>query len=76
MSQYELDSAVAQATGESLQTIRRRGFSIIDPSVVDFDSSPIPSRLNLWTGTPWTLSGARPSATCAGSMPVTAGDGQ
>ena len=40
MSQYELDSAVAQATGESLQTIRRRGFSIIDPTQIDFDSEP------------------------------------
>ena len=40
MSQYELDSAVAQATGESLRTIRRRGFSIIDPEVIDFDSEP------------------------------------
>jgi hypothetical protein len=40
MSQHELDSAVAQATGESLRTIRRRGFSIVDPEVVDFDSEP------------------------------------
>jgi hypothetical protein len=37
MSQHELDSAVAQATGESVGTIRRRGFSIIEPDVVDFD---------------------------------------
>jgi hypothetical protein len=40
MSQYELDSAVAQATGESLGTIRQRGFSIIDPDVIDFDNEP------------------------------------
>jgi hypothetical protein len=31
MSQDEIDSAVAQATGESLRTIRRRGFSIVTP---------------------------------------------
>jgi hypothetical protein len=40
MSQHELDSAVAQATGESLRTIRRRGFSIIDPTDPEFDSEP------------------------------------
>lgn len=40
MSQQDLDLAVAQATGESLTTIRRRGFSIIDPSAVDFDPEP------------------------------------
>ena len=40
MSQHELDSAVAQATGETVQTIRRRGFSVIDPEIVDFDSEP------------------------------------
>jgi hypothetical protein len=40
MSQHELDSAVAQATGETVRTIQRRGFSIIDPDVIDFDSEP------------------------------------
>ncbi len=40
MSQQELDSAVAEATGESLRTIRRRGFSIIDPSEDDYDPEP------------------------------------
>ncbi len=40
MSQQELDAAVAEATGESLKTIRRRGFSIIDPSVAEFDPEP------------------------------------
>jgi len=37
MSQQELESAVAQVTGETLITIRRRGFSLHDPSEEDFD---------------------------------------
>ncbi len=40
MSQQELESAVARATGETMRTIRRRGFSIIDPSEQDFDPEP------------------------------------
>lgn len=50
MSQYELDSAVAQATGESLRTIRRRGFSIIDPTETEFDSEPniLPAQIVDW----------------------------
>jgi hypothetical protein len=40
MTQQELESAVAEATGESLRTIRRRGFSIVDPSEGDFDPEP------------------------------------
>jgi acetolactate synthase regulatory subunit len=50
MSQYELDSAVAQATGESLRTIRRRGFSIVDPEMTDFDSEPncLPAQMVDW----------------------------
>jgi len=31
MSQSELDSAVAAVTGESVRTIRRRGFSLVTP---------------------------------------------
>ena len=52
MTQTELNEAVADATGESLRTIRRRGFSVFTPlqafnpdqddytlpSVVDWDS--------------------------------------
>ena len=40
LSQHDLDLEVARATGESLGTIRRRGFSIIDPSEVHFDTEP------------------------------------
>lgn len=52
MTQAELNQAVAEATGESLGTIRRRGFSVVPlqmgepedqddtalPGVVDWDS--------------------------------------
>jgi DNA-binding winged helix-turn-helix (wHTH) protein len=34
MSQAELDRAVAERTGESIATIRRRGFSIVTPLTV------------------------------------------
>jgi len=40
MSQHDLDSAVADATGEDLREIRRRGFSIADPDEVCFDPEP------------------------------------
>ena len=40
MTQRDLDTAVAVATGESLPEIRRRGFGIADPSEVHFDPEP------------------------------------
>jgi hypothetical protein len=40
MTHHELNLAVARATGESLQTIRRRGFSLADPDVADCDPEP------------------------------------
>ena len=50
MSQQELDAAVAQATGESMRTIRRRGFSIVDPELIDFDPEPnvLPMQIVDW----------------------------
>ena len=45
MSRHELNRAVAQATGESVDAIRRRGFHALDtdendsgPRVLDWDS--------------------------------------
>ena len=48
--QQDIDQQVARATGESLRTIRRRGFSIIDPSVAHFDTEPddIPAMMLDW----------------------------
>ena len=47
MTQSELDQAVADATGESVQTIRRRGFSVVTPLKVfqpdDADDYAIPN---------------------------------
>jgi acetolactate synthase regulatory subunit len=40
ISQHDLDSEVARVTGESLRTIRRRGFSIVDLNEQQFDSEP------------------------------------
>ena len=40
MTQYELDDAIAMATGESVTLIHQRGFSIADPLEVDHDPEP------------------------------------
>ena len=40
MTQASLDRCVARATGESLKTIRSRGFSIADPAVAAYDPEP------------------------------------
>jgi hypothetical protein len=40
MTQAQLDRRVARATGESLCTIRSRGFSIANPSGVEHDPEP------------------------------------
>jgi hypothetical protein len=50
MTQQELENAVARRTGESLKTIRRRGFSIVKPKVKDFDPEPnlLPAQVIDW----------------------------
>jgi hypothetical protein len=50
MTQLQLDEAVARVTGESLRTIARRGFSIADPHLVDYDPEPcdIEDRIGDW----------------------------
>ena len=40
MTQRDLDTAVAVATGERPSVIRRRGFGIADPLDVNFDPEP------------------------------------
>ena len=40
MSQYEIDQAVAAATGESIGTIHDLGFGIADPLDVNYDPEP------------------------------------
>ena len=41
MTRYELNDAVARATGESLATISRLGFGIADPAIVHHDPEPL-----------------------------------
>ena len=42
MTQQQLDRAVAEATGESIRTIRRHGFSLVTPlSIFDPDADEI-----------------------------------
>lgn len=50
MTQTDLDHAVACATGEDLSEIKRRGFSIADPTDVDFDPEPdnLPGQVVDW----------------------------
>ena len=43
MTQRKLNRSVARATGETLTTIRRRGFSLADPADVNFDPEPCAS---------------------------------
>jgi len=55
MTQAELEQAVADATGESLQTVRRRGFSIVQPlEVFDPDDAcdPQPPQVIDWDAVP------------------------
>lgn len=40
MTQHQIDTAVAVATGESPSQIRRLGFGIADPLDVNFDPEP------------------------------------
>jgi hypothetical protein len=43
MTQAQLDRAVAQTTGESLATIRSRGFSLVEPGPIsDLDPCDSP----------------------------------
>jgi hypothetical protein len=40
MTQNEINTAVAEATGEDVGEIRHLGFSLADPEVVCFDPEP------------------------------------
>ena len=40
MTQYQLDKAVARATGDNLGVISRLGFSLADPIFVEHDPEP------------------------------------
>jgi len=40
MTQSDLNRELARITGDSLSTIRRHGFSVIEPLIQDFDPEP------------------------------------
>lgn len=40
MSRKDLERELVQKTGESVRTIRRHGFSIVNPRERDFDPEP------------------------------------
>lgn len=41
MTQNQIEHLVARATGEDLRAVRRRGFSLANPEVVNFDPEPL-----------------------------------
>jgi hypothetical protein len=59
MTQWEIDRAVAAATGETVAEVRRQGFSLLESSaMVEESESRHPMTLNWDTGQPmfcpWT----------------------
>lgn len=40
MTQAHLERAVARATGEDISTIKRMGFSVVDPDQIEHDPEP------------------------------------
>lgn len=48
MTQHEIDTAVATATGETLSEVRHLGFGIADPLEVDYDPEPHQPRICDW----------------------------
>lgn len=58
MTQLEIDSEVALATGETVAEIRHLGFGIADPLEVDYDPEPRePLFLNWENGRPGEIVG-------------------
>ncbi|HVX61725.1 MAG TPA: hypothetical protein VHC19_14015 [Pirellulales bacterium] len=48
MSRSRVERAVARATGESLSTIKRLGFSMIEPAAGNLDDQPSPPNVVDW----------------------------
>lgn len=50
MTRRELERELSAVTGESLRTIRRRGFSVVDLGDSDFDPEPndLPAQVLDW----------------------------
>lgn len=50
MSRTDFERALVSATGESLRTLRRRGFSMLNLQETDFDPEPndLPAQIVDW----------------------------
>jgi len=48
MTQARLDRAVARATGEDISTIKRMGFSVVDPDQMEHDPEPALPQIVDW----------------------------
>jgi hypothetical protein len=48
MTRSRLERAVARATGESLSTIKRLGFSVVEPQPDGFDDQPVAPNVVDW----------------------------
>jgi len=50
MTQKELNQLVANATGEDIEEVQHRGFSLADPAEIDFDPEPfdLPPQIIDW----------------------------
>ncbi|QDU09627.1 hypothetical protein [Gimesia aquarii] len=50
MTQTQLEQQVAGATGEDLREVQSRGFSLADPTIVNFDPEPcnLPPQILDW----------------------------
>jgi len=48
MTQSQVNRAVADATGETVAEVRRRGFTLADPEDVEFDPSPLEGNYLNW----------------------------
>jgi hypothetical protein len=58
MTQWEIDREVADATGESMADIRRRGFTLWEPRAANSEMEPRPPLVLDWdSGHPrlWTM---------------------
>ena len=69
MTQQQLDREVAQATGESLATVRRHGFSLVTPlSIFDPDIEEFAWTARRSESEAWAWAAGKPTASVAGMV--------
>jgi len=62
MTQSQLDRAVARATGESIATIRRHGFSVMQTATAAEREGPTPPQMVDWEALDATRLGLLPQS--------------